>query len=248
MKSFDLEAVFGNGMAYWLQGSGVGISFLQHLGLVLGTLWIACYGVRVLRFSSGLAWILLLYIYLCRAFLVPMFIGETKLDRALIGLELFVVGMTAGFLGMKDQARWYVTATRYWFVLPFVGCLLWDPSWHVRFDEESHTDPFTAARVHLSEALCIIAFLVAGEFLYDPAIMTEDGCTWVCDWALLVFLVHKAVHIAIPKPCNWIVLVALLPLCWWYKHNAQKSQSVRQEQPSAGATGTDTGATGASGS
>eukprot|EP00971_Amphidinium_carterae_P239891 4762296-Amphidinium_carterae.1 len=34
-------------------------------------------------------------------------------------------------------------------------------------------------------------------------------------WALLVFMVHKAIHIMLPSPVNWLFLLALIPFFWF---------------------------------
>lgn len=205
----------GDGLAYWLSGTSMR-SVLGQVGLMAGAVWIVFIGTKRLKEQPAyLAWMLLLYVYVCRIFIVPEFFGQGKTDRFFCGFEFFVVGLTASYMGLKDQETLSNWMALYWFVLPIVGAFMWDPSWKTRFDEFPSTDPVTITRVKLSEALCVVGFLVAGERLFDARIFTQHGGDWLCDWALLVFLTHKAIHTLLYPPANWVVLVALLPITMW---------------------------------
>merc|ERR1712032_371112 len=127
------------------------------------------------------------------------------------------VGVTAARMGMRG--RWLLgrLLARYWFLVLGLMALFWWPEWDVRLDEQPPTDYASLWRVLASEALCTIAFLVAGEHLFDPKAFTEDVCAWLRDWCLCLFVSHKAIHNLAPRPLYFLLLAAMMPMACWYR-------------------------------
>jgi len=48
----------------------------------------------------------------------------------------------------------------------------------------------------------------------DPKIFSEDRMEFMGNFALLLFLVHKAIYILVPQPYCWLVILSLIPLCY----------------------------------
>jgi len=201
---------------WWFKDMGA----RQILGQIVvssGIFLITHMGARLLlasRLLPWLAWVLLLYVYTHRGVVVPLLYGRCKAERPFVALELFIVGMTAASTGMARAAQLSRSLSRYWFIVPFVLAVLWDPRWTNRFDQRQPTDYLTTLRVSVSEAVCIVVFLVAGDRLFDPKIFSEDNLGWLGDWALFLFLGHKGFHRLARTPWNWFIFVALLPIAW----------------------------------
>lgn len=198
------------------------------VGTACGVVILAHAGSRLLRsptLSPWLVWILLLYIYGCRAFLAPGLYGRCDDERLFVGMQLFTVGMTAASMGMKGQWLLGRLLSRYWFLVLGLMALFWWPEWDVRLDELPPTDYASLWRVLASEALCTIGFLVAGEHLFDPRVFTEDVCAWLRDWCLWLFLFHKAMLNLLPTPLYFLLLVAMMPMACWYRKRMGRRRS-----------------------
>lgn len=138
-------------------------------------------------------------------------------DRFFHGLDLTMLGMAAFYLGLRHRQRIGTYIVRYWFLLIFVCTIIWPPGAGVRYDENPPPDVELRVRVNLLEAIFTTVWLVAADRLVQAEIFTEDCLEFLGTWALLVFLVHKAVHIVLPHPLNWTFLLVLIPVCKYYE-------------------------------
>lgn len=209
-----LQGTMGKGAMYWTADLDYK-SVTGQLGLSMGLLWLAYTGPLLFREPGFIPWMLILYVYINRIFVIPYVYGVLKIDRILVGFELFVVGLGASFLGMKDRPKLKLLIPRFWFVLPFVGAYLWDCNWYGRFDEDPPTNPSMMLRWKVGEAMCMVTFLVAGEAFFDSRISTDGEGRWLTNWALITYLVHKGIHNAVPVPFNWVALALTVPIVYW---------------------------------
>jgi len=107
---------------------------------------------------------------------------------------------------------------RYWLVVLAICTIVWPLGAYGRFDENPPTDVGMRIRYEFLEALCVVCWFLAIDKVVDPKMFSEDKMDFMNDWALLVFLVHKAVHIVLPQPWNWIVIAGLVPVCYLRRH------------------------------
>lgn len=165
---------------------------------------------RFLRQPSATTWLVILNTYIHKLF---FYRGQD--DRFFHGLDIMIMGMSCYFLGLRHRRLIGMYIVRYWFLVLLVCALIWPPGVHQRFDENPPVpeDIDLRIRVYLLEAVFAVVWLAAGERLVQPEIFTEDKLTFLNNWGLLVFLVHKAVHVAIVPPLNWTVLLLLAPAC-----------------------------------
>jgi hypothetical protein len=214
-----MQAAGGGGSAYWTRNLE-DRNIVGQLMSTCGAYALVYSGARSLRGCperlSWLTWVLVAYIYFVRIFVVPWLYGACKAERFFVGLELFLVGLTAAKAGLRGAAVLRNLIHKYYFLLLLFATWLWDPVWSTRWDEHPPQDLFTLFRVKVSEMLFLIMFLAAGELAFDPAIYTEDACMWLGNWSLLLFLVHKAVHILFGQPFNWIILIGSHPVYWFF--------------------------------
>ena len=61
------------------------------------------------------------------------------------------------------------------------------------------------------ESICLVAWLSASDRFFSREIFTVDRLGFMNDWALVIFLVHKAMHQIFGLPYSWIVLLLLIP-------------------------------------
>jgi len=188
------------------------VEFLVCFQLTLTCLFV----VLVYPFVSGetslVGWLLLVITYTHR---IVFFRGQQ--ERPLHCFDLTMLGLVCYFYGLRNRKGVAELLARYWMVVLFGCALLWPPGEyannHHRFDEEPIDRLDERARWNALEGIFVMIWLVAGERLVDPKIFTEHKLGFLNEWALLVFLLHKAIHITIMRPLNWIALLALAPLC-----------------------------------
>jgi len=182
----------------------VGYFELTLVNIFLAVAW------PVLSQKHGLCgWLMILNTYTHKVFLY-----RAQEARLLTGFDCTTIGLAVYFLGLahrKVVGRYFV---RYWFIMLFLFALLWPPGQVGRFDEHPPHELGPRLRDNLLEMIFMIMFLCGMELIVDPAIFTVDKMQFLGYWALIVFLVHKAVHITTPPPFNWIIIVGLVPLCW----------------------------------
>jgi len=141
-------------------------------------------------------------------------------ERPFHALDLMTIALTVYELGLLRRRTIGRYVVRYWFLIGLVCTLIWVPGTYGRLDMDPPHEFAIRARFHLIEAILVICWLVAGERFVSNKIFTEDRMGFLNDWSLLVFLVHKAIHIAVPSPLNWAILVGLAPACYyWRLHN-----------------------------
>ncbi|CAE8601755.1 unnamed protein product [Polarella glacialis] len=158
------------------------------------------------RDTGLIGWALLLNTYAHR---ILFYRGSN--ERPFHGLDLMMLAMTCYYLGLKHRQKLGEYVIRYWFAIIFLCALLWPPSVMERLDEHPPHDAGVRARFALLEFVYVTAFLVAGERLVQPEIFTQDKMDFLNEWALLIFLIHKAVHIILAPPFNWLFLVCTIP-------------------------------------
>lgn len=129
--------------------------------------------------------------------------------RLITGFDCMMLGLVCYYYGLKHRRVVGEYLVRYWFVLLFVCALLWPPGSVGRFDENPPTDLPSRARDNLLEGVFVVLFLTAAERMIDPGIFLRDRMEFLNDWALVLFMVHKAVHLMFPEPFNWAVLLLL---------------------------------------
>lgn len=145
-------------------------------------------------------------------------------ERAFHGLDIMMVTMTCYYLGLKGRRKIGEYVIRYWFVILFVCSVLYPPGSHIRYDEHPPQPYETSLRMRLNliEFMFILGWLTAGERLFQPEIFTEDRLEFLNDWSLIVFLVHKAVHIMFLPPFNWVAIGAVAPACYIVRQRQRK--------------------------
>jgi len=159
--------------------------------------------------TSLVGWLVFAHMYFNR-----ILFYRAKDERPFHGFDLFFLAFVVAHLGLRHRTQVAKVVVRYWFVLFMVCALVWIPGTHVRLDTQPPSDAMGRLRVNYLEGFFVIAWLAAGENIFDSKIFTEDRLGFMNTWALAVFLVHKAVHILFPSPTNWAVLLALIPACW----------------------------------
>mmetsp|Transcript_63436 Transcript_63436/g.163237 ORF Transcript_63436/g.163237 Transcript_63436/m.163237 type:complete len:459 (+) Transcript_63436:69-1445(+) len=202
--------------AFWGLPSNIDESqeFLQHMStyimLTVSNMYLLIVCPVAFKRSTWTPWCLLAYTYSHR-----MLFYRSSDERPFHGLDLMTIAMAVYYLGLQNRRKIGEYLIRYWFVLLFVCALLWEPGTHQRFDEVPPTTISTRVRVNLLEAIFVIAWFLAGDRMVQKEIFSEDRLDFLNLWALIVFLVHKAVHIVFPQPINWLILLGLAPICYY---------------------------------
>lgn len=206
---------FGSNVGFWGLPNSIQESqeFLQHtcryVLLTLSNVYLIIVCPLVLQQRTVTGWLVLANTYLNR-----MLFHRGQDERPFHGLDLMMITLTCQYLGLKGRRKVGEYVIRYWFVVLLLCTLLWPPGEFGRFDENPPTRMDTRIRINLLEAIFVVVWLVAGERLVQPEIFTEDGMDFLNSWALIVFLVHKAVHIMFVPPLNWGALLAIAPVCY----------------------------------
>eukprot|EP00928_Gymnodinium_smaydae_P042397 TRINITY_DN2855_c0_g2_i2.p1 TRINITY_DN2855_c0_g2~~TRINITY_DN2855_c0_g2_i2.p1 ORF type:complete len:466 (+),score=69.91 TRINITY_DN2855_c0_g2_i2:194-1591(+) len=158
---------------------------------------------------SLIPWAVLINTYAHRAYFY-----RAEYERLWHIADLFMIAQVCYFFGLRNRKKIGAYVVRYWFVVLFFAALLWDPTTHERLDMSSPKDVLVRARNAAAEFLFVAVWLVAGERLVRPEIFTEDRLGFLNEWALAVFLVHKAAFIVVPGPWAWAALMALIPVIY----------------------------------
>jgi len=136
-------------------------------------------------------------------------------ERPFHFLDLMILGMAAYHYGIRHRKKVGDYVVRYWFVILMSFALLWPPYIQNRMDMHPTHDGLLRTKCELIEIVCIIAWLCAGERMFSKEIFTVDNLGWLNDWALLLFLVHKAAHMMLGgPPTSWMFLAMLLPVTY----------------------------------
>lgn len=145
-------------------------------------------------------------------------------ERPWHGFDLTLLGLTCFFYGIKGRKRVGEYMLRYWFIVAIFVYLLWPADLvPIRIDATPPLDVVTRIRVNAIELVFVVFWLTAADRMFSSRIFTEDRLEFLNLWALIVFLVHKACHVLIPSPWNWMFLIALLPSSWWLNLRMKRS-------------------------
>jgi hypothetical protein len=218
--STSLEEAFGamgNAATYWESASGSAASSLikdicAALELSLSNIWLAVAVPALLPQRQSLAgWLILVNMHARRLLSWYSGLGE----KALNGFDLMLLGLTCFYLGLAKRRQIGVVVARYWWAILFCIGLLWKGGTYGRYDQLQATPMWLTWRMRLLDFFFAMAFLSAGERFVDPKIFTEDKLGFIGNLGLFLFLVHKAVHIVVPAPFNWFLLISFGPLFWF---------------------------------
>eukprot|EP00933_Yihiella_yeosuensis_P052897 TRINITY_DN51033_c0_g1_i1.p1 TRINITY_DN51033_c0_g1~~TRINITY_DN51033_c0_g1_i1.p1 ORF type:complete len:442 (+),score=48.79 TRINITY_DN51033_c0_g1_i1:149-1474(+) len=205
LASADAASVFGSNLAKQLQ-------------VCLVSLWIVAVCPQLFD-KSLTSWILLAHFYVHRAAA-----GLWKPELFCNSFCLVLIAMVACRLGMAKRRQVGTALFRYWYVLAVACGLLWRPG----FPGSGGTETLKAVGIgidfederarmikdHVIEAMLVILWLTAGQYMVDPKIFSEDGLSWLNEWALLAFLLNTAFQLILAWPLDWVALLALGPVCW----------------------------------
>lgn len=161
------------------------------------------------RRTSLIGWLLMANMFLNR-----VLVQSCRQQHAFHGYDLFLLAFVIAHLGLRHRLEVATVISRYWLVMLIVCGLVWSPGTHQLYFIDPPKDPITRLRVNSLDAFFILAWLVAGEYLFDDRIFTQDKLGFLNLYALLVFLFHKALFIVFPLSTSWAVLLLLAPFCW----------------------------------
>mmetsp|Transcript_13478 Transcript_13478/g.31693 ORF Transcript_13478/g.31693 Transcript_13478/m.31693 type:complete len:450 (+) Transcript_13478:111-1460(+) len=205
------------GFGYWFNranGRQNIMSIVNSLALSFRAMWVVLITASWFpQWQSCLGWFLMLHMYGCRM----LFWYPAPGDRLCHGLDIMLLGLTCYLFGLYKKERLADLAQRYWFVIVISLGVIWRPGTEGRFDSKPPEDLELRTRCQMIELIFMAWWLVAGERWVDHKIFTEDRLAFMGDWALLIFMVHKALHIILPNPFNWIAIASLVPVCWFLR-------------------------------
>lgn len=238
-----LNATIGHGLVTFQKLAGEGASFwgmptssqesmlfiqeqLSYLQVTAGSFLILIIFPRVSNRVTMTNWLVLLNVFFFRCFF-----PRGQFARIVDGLDFTMIGLANFYLGLSYRKTIGEYMVRYWFVVLFVFSLLLPPGTWGRFDETGITSADFRVRYHLAEFAMVVLLLSAGERLADASIFTEDKLDFLNWWALYLFLFHRCIHLVIPHPFNWLVVLCLAPLCWLV-HGSRSRTDDQQETTS----------------
>ncbi|CAE7416741.1 Mss51 [Symbiodinium sp. CCMP2592] len=132
-------------------------------------------------------------------------------------LDLMILSMVSFAYGVRYRKIVGDYFCRYWFLVFIAFALTWPPSLDVRLDVHPTHNLVLRSKAEIMETVCILAWLCASDRFFPREIFTEDRLGFLNDWALLLFLVHKAVHMIFGLPLSWFVLIGLMPVAWVFR-------------------------------
>mmetsp|Transcript_121254 Transcript_121254/g.213788 ORF Transcript_121254/g.213788 Transcript_121254/m.213788 type:complete len:456 (-) Transcript_121254:24-1391(-) len=204
-----------NGLKHWLQVDSradipIFISGIcRYVAVSISSIFLAMVGPRLLQDVTMVSWLVITNTYLDR-----LVYYDGSEERPFHALDLVTLAIVCYYLGMKNRRKIGDLMMRYWMVVFLILGLLWPPYLQRRLDEEPPTTHLLRFQYYSIEVILVVWWLVAGERFVDPAIFSQDKLGFLCDWALLVFLLHKAIHVVVPPPFNWVIILALIFPCW----------------------------------
>jgi len=214
----SLTRALGDGASLWLasddmEGSKAVLHCMStYISSTCCSVFIVLVYPRFFKDVSVVGWLVITNIYIHRCL---YYRGAD--ERPFHFIDLMLMGIVCYLFGLKWRKQISDVFVRYWFLMIFACVVLWPPGGYGRFDEHPPHDAEMRVRYNVIECLFVVAFFIGGQRMVDPGIFTEDKLGFMNDWALIVFLVHKACHIMLIRPLNWVVLIALAPGCWWYR-------------------------------
>jgi len=193
-------------------------TFFGYFHLSLSNLYIVLCFPMMFVTVSNIGWLVLLNTYTHK-----MVLYRAQEARMINGFDTAMLGLVCFYYGLHKRQVVGHYMCRYWFFALFFCATLWQPGKQGRLDEEPPTDLVTRMTYNLLELICLLLFLCCMERMFDPKIFTEDRMEWLGNWTLLLFLVHKAVHLLVPAPFNWVTLLILaVPSYYFTPHKKQK--------------------------
>lgn len=207
---------FGEGGEFWgwpkdlVESEEFVNRLCDYFMLSLTNIYLIVICPKVFHRASITSWVVIIHTYVMRSVFY-----RGKEERPWKGLDLMMTTLTCYYLGLLHRRQIGEYVVRYWFIILSACALLWPSGLHERLDENPPFDSVLRFRAELLEAIFLICWLTAGDRMVEREIFTEDSMDFLNDWALLVFLVHKAIHIMFPPPLNWLILAGLVPLCYW---------------------------------
>lgn len=221
----QLHSVAGAGGQFWglpknlAQANKFVEELLGYVQVSIGSMVILWLFPRVSNRLPLTNWLVLLNVYAFRCFVV-----RGQFARVIDGFDFTMIGLANYYLGLSYRRTIGKYMVRYWFVMLFVFALLIPPGTFGRFDEHTMHDLSFRIRYHVVELCMTVLLLCAAERIVDGGIFTEDRLAWLSWWSLYVFLFHKFIHIVVPSPLNWLVLLLLAPLCWAIHGGSDKAE------------------------
>eukprot|EP00927_Polykrikos_kofoidii_P025597 TRINITY_DN2296_c0_g2_i1.p1 TRINITY_DN2296_c0_g2~~TRINITY_DN2296_c0_g2_i1.p1 ORF type:complete len:534 (-),score=68.59 TRINITY_DN2296_c0_g2_i1:29-1447(-) len=157
---------------------------------------------------------LVVWLVLLNTYSNKMILYRAQEARMINGFDCVMLGLVTFNFGMAK--RWVIGKyiIRYWFVVLFICAILWRPGSYGRLDEHPPTNLIVRMEYNLLEFIFVVIFFTALERGIDEKIFSQDKLDFLGNWAMLLFLVHKAVHMLFDSPYNWFVLLGLTFPCW----------------------------------
>mmetsp|Transcript_97154 Transcript_97154/g.173051 ORF Transcript_97154/g.173051 Transcript_97154/m.173051 type:complete len:438 (-) Transcript_97154:89-1402(-) len=140
-------------------------------------------------------------------------------ERPFHFLDLMILGLATYHYGIRHRKIVGDYVVRYWFVILISFAIIWPPYMDNRMDMNPTHERILRTRCEIIEAVSIIAWLCAGDRMFSREIFTVDKLGWLNDWALLLFLVHKASHMLLGQPTSWLFLAMLLPVVYFLRRS-----------------------------
>jgi len=202
----------GSGLEWWAKQSGgaaggVLMSFCSALELTLSNVWIAVMVPHLLPAQQSITgWLLIANMHIRRLDTWYSGLGEKVFN----GFDLMLLGLVCAKLGLKWRGRVGTCLARYWFVWMSVCGLVWHPGTSGRLDLLQEVAFPLRWRMRFLDAVFMVVWLAAGERFFDPRIFSEDKCDFITSLGLFLFLVHKAIHILLPEPDNWYLILLII--------------------------------------
>lgn len=183
-----------------------------YMMLTVSNCYLILASQTIFQRSGLVAWAMIITTYFMRSTNY-----RSQDERFWHGFDLTMLGLVCYHLGLLHRRKIGEYIVRYWFLVIIVCSLLWPFGLHIRLDEHPPLDSILRARFACLECILIVCWLVAGERIIQKEIFTEDRLEFLSDWALLAYLTHKAIHILIRPPFNWLVIVGLAPVCYYLR-------------------------------
>lgn len=217
-----INLILGHSAEFWTRDLDDRAFFGQFIG-TFGAYLLIVVGARLLRSprqAPWLTWVVIAYIYSCRVLFLPLLFNNFGggIGRFFVGLELFLIGLVANTAGLKHAAALKGWFADYFIVVVVFVALLWGPAWENRMDEHPPSDLMIIFRVQLCELVFLVAFLAAGSLMFPEEGWSQRTRSWLAETATMLFLVHKATHLAVPVPYNWYIVFILVPGLFWFRH------------------------------
>lgn len=211
----------GNGMAYWVGDTKTALtSVCASTELTLSNVWLALAVPSMFPSQQGLTvWLLVLNMHARRLSIWYSGIGQ-KLWH---GFDLMLIGLVVYHLGMRWRRTLGERLVRYWFVWVAACGAVWQPGTEGRFDLWNSEPFYIRWRMMVLDIILLVVWLTAADRLIDSKIFTEDKCAFITYLGMFLFLVHEAIHIVLPEPFNWLMIISFGPMFWFLWRSQQKT-------------------------